>query len=455
MIQPKPLSAVRVILRATLRLCLMLLPGDCGQIGRTDTLGADPDGPPQAVKSGSHRPPGSTGLGPQGPQPGDVFREYRWTHAGGDAGGALRVGGRLDYGGGPIALPHQFDREHAVRAEVVLEKLLCHDGTRGLALSVNSNAWIAVPEAAGLPDPPWEYMHHTYPIVAIPLTQLKAGDGNQVRLRVDSEHPWNWPQHLIYGIHVRLYYDPARKPHPTGRLRSPRAGEALGNQVLLEAEVSSPNGPVRQVDFLGHHRDVNLEGDGNFTQWHYHFHRSVLTNHLGTVTAPPWVWTWDTSWVPDQPQPFRLAARVTDATGLICFTEPVADLAFQRDGLSVELCQPYDVPKKWLTRSGEHQQKFRVTGDLSRAVAARLVWVSWSPGYMEGLYLNDHKVLDREGPRYAYYIHRVPVPDLSWLKPGENGLRTGKTPLYDGQMVHGMELNWPGIMVLIQYRAAH
>ena len=43
------------------------------------------------------------------PQPGDLFREYRWTNEGGDAGGSLRVGGRLDYGGGPIELAHDFD----------------------------------------------------------------------------------------------------------------------------------------------------------------------------------------------------------------------------------------------------------------------------------------------------------------------------------------------------------
>jgi hypothetical protein len=37
------------------------------------------------------------------------------------------------------------------------------------------------------------------------------------------------------------------------------------------------------------------------------------------------------------------------------------------------------------------------------------------------------------------------------FKPGVNTLTTGKTPLIDGKMVHGMEVNWPGIMVLIQY----
>jgi hypothetical protein len=275
-----------------------------------------------------------------------------------------------------------------------------------------------------------------------------------VRLRVSDEHPWNWPQNLIYGVHVRIYYDAAKKPHPTGRLISPRAGTALGTDVLLQAEASSPNGAIRRVDFLGHYEDVNLQGDGQYTQWQYYFHRAVLTGHLGSAESEPWQVTWDTSWVPDQPQPMRLAARITDAAGLTYFSPAVENLTFERDGLSVELCKPRDVPKQWLTRKGEHQQTFHVTGDLRQAVAARLVWVSWSPGYMEGLYLNDHRVLDREGPRYAYFVHRVPLTDLTALRPGENILKTGMTPKYNGKMVHGMEVNWPGIMVLIQYRSA-
>ena len=392
--------------------------------------------------------------GCRGPRPGDVFREYLWTNAEGDAGGSLRVGGRVGYGGGSIASPHQFDLEHAVRAEVVLEKLLCHDGTRGLEISFNNHAWIAVPEASGIPEPQWEYMHCTYPVVAVPLEQLKPGDGNRVRLRVSDEHPWNWPQNLIYGVHVRIYYDAAQKPHPTGRLISPKAGTALVTDVLLQAEASSPNGNIRRVDFLGHYEDVNLQGDGQYTQWQYYFHRAALTGHLGSAESEPWQVTWDTSWVPDQPQPMRLAARITDQTGLTYFSPAVENLTFERGGLSVELCKPRDVPKQWLTRKGEHRQKFHVTGDLGQAVAARLVWVSWSPGYMEGLYLNDHRVLDREGPRYAYFVHRVPLTDLTALRPGENVLKTGMTPKYNGKMVHGMEVNWPGIMVLIQYRSA-
>ncbi len=70
---------------------------------------------------------------------------------------------------------------------------------------------------------------------------------------------------------------------------------------------------------------------------------------------------------------------------------------------------------------------------------------------MNGVFLNGMRVFDAEGPKYQYFFHRVNVGDLGVLRQGVNTLKTGKTPLVNGQMVHGMEVNWPGIMVLIQY----
>jgi len=385
------------------------------------------------------------------PQPGDVFREYLWTNKGGDAGGALRVGGRFGYGGGPVVLPHEFDMESATRAEIVFEKLLCHDGTRGLAVSVNSNAWIEVPETVGIPEPQWEYQHHTYPVAPLPFDHLRSDDEPQFRLRVSEEHTWNWPQHLIYGVHIRIYYDRGNKPHPKGRLLSPSPGAKLGCNVELAAAANSSEGPIQRIDFLGSHEDVNWEGDGQYTQWHYHYVRAQFSGQLATATGSPWQAQWDTSWVPDQPKPFQVAARITDATGLTYFTEAVDGLTFDRGGFSVELCRPHDVPKEWVTRSGEKSQKFRILGNLEKAVAAQMAWVSWSPGYMHGISINGQEVFEREGPRYAYYAHRVWLPDLGVLRQGENMLTTALTPEYDGKMVHGMEVNWPGIMLLIQY----
>ena len=386
------------------------------------------------------------------PRPGDVFREYRWTNNGGDAGGSLRVGGKVGYGGSNLDFPHSLDLVHATRAEVVIEKLLCHAGTRQLKISVNDHPWIVLPEATEIPAPQWDYQHHTFPVVGIPLSQLQTGKGNRFRLRVADEHPWNWPQNLIYGVHIRIFYDKLQKPHPIGRIVSPMAGSLLGRSVDLEVEASSLQGDVVRVDFLGEYDDVNLEGDGRYRQWHYHYIRSELSGHLGTVIKAPWRLTWDTSWVPDQSVPCRIAAWITDSTGMTVFSEAADGLSFERGDLSVELCRPYHVPKKWVTRSGEHSENFRVVGDLSTALRAKLVWCSWSPGYMEGIFINDHLVLQREGPRYAHFLHHVPLDDLSVLKSGENTLTTGKTPKHNGKTVHGMEVNWPGIMLLIQYQ---
>ncbi|MFH0758210.1 MAG: hypothetical protein V2B15_13065 [Bacteroidota bacterium] len=61
------------------------------------------------------------------------------------------------------------------------------------------------------------------------------------------------------------------------------------------------------------------------------------------------------------------------------------------------------------------------------------------------------KIDYKEGPKYDYFQHDIPVPDLHVFQQGENILKTGKTPLYHGQMVHGVEVQWPGIMLLLKY----
>ena len=101
------------------------------------------------------------------PMPGDVFREYLWWNEKGDAGGSFRVGGTygekdqdrgwaLGYINAPVTLDHDFDLDQAIRAEVVIEKILCHDSTRGL----DGNPWMRIPEAEAIPYPQWEYQHH-------------------------------------------------------------------------------------------------------------------------------------------------------------------------------------------------------------------------------------------------------------------------------------------------------
>jgi hypothetical protein len=401
-------------------------------------------------------------LGAQ-PVPGDLFREYRWFHEKGDAGQSIRVGGKQgqfhpergsDHGyiNAPMQLPHDLDLEGAVKAEVIFEKVLCHDGTTGLAVQINDSDWYYVPESSHIPAPQASYQHHTYPVVRVPISVLKSGPNNRFRLRVDPEHPWRWPQNLINGLHIRIYHDGETKSHTAGAITSLGPGETIGETVKLAIKPEGPAGSIKRVDYVGLYDDVNYEGDGVYRQWHYLYLHGELTHHIGSADQAPFVFTWDTSWIPDQKEPMEISARITDRTGLTYQTPAVTGLSLRRTDRSVELCKPYDIPKKWVTRSGEKTESFDIRGDLGGAVAAQLVWSSWSPGYMRGISINGVQVFGREGPNYQTYYHRVTLTDVSMFRSGRNVLTTGKTPKINGKMVHGMEVNWPGIMVLMQYQ---
>lgn len=388
------------------------------------------------------------------PVPGDVFRDYRWFHEEGDAGQAMRVGSRETTTfpkSGSAQWPFELDLEGAVKAEIVAEKVLCHDGTTGLAIQINDSDWFYFPEASQIPAPQAMYQHHTYPVLRVPLSVFKPGSGNQFRMCVDRKHPWNWPQNLINGLHIRVYYDPEKKAHPSGAITSLKQGASLGDNVKLTVDASSPNGDIAGVDYVGLYEDVNLEGDGVYRQWHYLYFHGRLMHHIGSSKTPPFEVNWDTTWIPDQDEPIHIAARITDSMGLTYQTEAIARLVLERMRRTVELCRPYDVPRKWVTRDGEKTESFDLLGDLGRARSAQLVWSSWSPGYMRGISINGTQVFDREGPHYQTCYHRVDLDDLTAFRSGRNELTTGITPKINGNMVHGMEVNWPGIMVLIQY----
>ena len=198
------------------------------------------------------------------PEPGDVFREYYWYNRSGNADYALRVSdeGNFDkgYGGGNISTRHVFDLEHAVKAEVVIEKIQSHEGTRDLEISINDNEWTRVPEAESIPIAKYNYLHHIYPVMEIPLSWLNSESDNKFRMKVSPVHPWNWPQHLINGIHFRIYYDPELKNHPAGEITSPLPDTSVGESVTFAAEASSPDTVIKQVDFVGLYEDVNCSG---------------------------------------------------------------------------------------------------------------------------------------------------------------------------------------------------
>lgn len=395
------------------------------------------------------------------PVPGDLYKEYTWFNRSGDCNGALRVGGSLDYriievlddyrGEGLIAPPFEVNLDYAIKAELVVEKMLCHGGTEGLRVSINGREPIRVPEAEQIPSPPSAYAHHFNAVVAVPLAFLEEGTGNTFSFEVDTAGHW-WPQNLVYGMILRIYY-PDTLLKDKSSIAFPENSAILGisNRIKLEL---APGEKIEKIELVGHYEGEDMEGDGIYRQWHYGYHQCRMYNQIATLTQAPFEFIWNTEWIPDQAEPMNLAAFVHRTDGYIYMTDAVQNLQLQRPGISVELCKPYKRPQHWFTRNGEFSERFRIRGNLEQAVEARMVFRTWSPGYFNGIYINDFLVFVREGPRYDYFEHDIPVTDLYVLQQGENILKTGMTPKYNGTLVHGVEVQWPGIMLLIKYDLA-
>jgi hypothetical protein len=245
---------------------------------------------------------------------------------------------------------------------------------------------------------------------------------------------------------LRIYYNPEIADFKTN-INGIDHGSELGKKQIIGLD--DPNLNIRQVEYIGFYDGLNYEGDGIYKQWHYHYLRGRVIHHIRTAFMYPYQTTWDTSWVPDQDE-IKVSARIVSNSGLIYFTEPVENLKLKRNYV-VDLCKPFDQPKNWVTREDEFESKIMVNVDPSIIEEARIYWTSWSPCYANGIYINDIKVFDREGPCYEYMVHDIKIEDVSVIKQGINIIKTGKEPLHDGQMVHGMEVQWPGIMMKVKY----
>lgn len=389
------------------------------------------------------------------PGPGDIFREFLWRPI-----GWQRV--TDPEAGDPRAkeFPNRVngvkidDLQGATRAEVYIEMWGGHAGTSGKRLRLNGGDWITIPDPVNFPgdagrvadQDPTCYQHFTYPSIPVPLEQLQEGN-NRFEFTSGGQICFNfgWGQWGAYGVTFRIYYDES-KPHPIGRVTAPEAGSAIADSVRLQAEASSPNGKIEQVDFIGLYEDFDYEGNGLYRQWHYRYRYGKIKNHLGTATDSSYAVTWNTTWVPDQEEPMFIMARIKDESGLYYMTPAVAGLEFERPGTSVKLYKPFDVPPKWQTRTGHTQgSKVFVPQDLERAEAARMVLTTWNGISANAIGINDSDVVAGPGRDHDYSYNEIPVP-LDYVRPGTNILYT-----FDTTEHHGIEVLWPGIALLVRY----
>ncbi|MBI5692313.1 MAG: hypothetical protein HZC55_19700 [Verrucomicrobia bacterium] len=349
-----------------------------------------------------------------------------------------------------------LDLAGATRAELSVEYWGGHIGTAGQRFRVNNHDWIDLPQPSGTPTEPQRYYrtllgNNSAPI---PLAQLRDGE-NAFRFTAGKQIAFanDWGFYWIYDFTARVYYDAAKKPHPTGEMIAPSAGSIFDDTLRLEVAASSPNGSIARVEFIGEYDDFDWDGDGVWREWQYATSHGVLHHHLGTVTRYPWRLKCDTRWLPDQAQPIRVRARITDSTGLTYLTPPVDNVVQRRTHRGVRMVKCDVVPEKWMSRAGKESPKggFVLTpADLVGATFARLIVSTWS-GDVEDtsvheLRLNGERLASRFGEFHNYDQDAIEVP-LGRLKVGRNEISLFST--FPGHM---FEINWPGPVLLIEYK---
>ena len=215
--------------------------------------------------------------------------------------------------------------------------------------------------------------------------------------------------------------------------------------MRLTAVASSPNGKISAVDFIGHYEDYDHDGNGVWHEWQRTYPKGHLRRHLGMADTFPYEVVWSTGWIPDQPEPMAVMARIRDESGVYHMTEAVEELVLDRRHHSVRMYKPYNVPPGWISRAGRTLSAKVFVPTLSDMVDGRAEISTWSGLHADDIALNRTTIANRVGKDHNYAHNRIEIP-LDLLRAGINSFSTSSATTQ-----HGIEVMWPGITLLARF----
>ncbi len=388
------------------------------------------------------------------PVPGDIFREYRFVDGRGIhlcTQGAVRDSETF--------VMNIDDLQGALKAEVTGYFHTGHIGTSERRIQVNGGNAVDLP-LVQVPSGHAEcYFTYVFgrPGAEIPLKDLKPG-ANQFTFSEGPQicHGFNWPCYGFHSFIVRIYYDQS-KPHPTGEIQYPKSGQVITNDALMiKARYQSASSPIASLDIVGYYYDYPFEGHGVYQDWHY------FIDELGRWfplidrnKKAPYHEIWNLKWLPDQPGPMKLTARITDMEGMSYMTPAVENLVLKRETRSVKMYKATEVPENFKARIKETKKcRFEpITDNLQQATEARLASII-PIGHMENKYLSRCGVNDVTIKEYSslpdlhtdfFYDTYLPIR-LDILKQGVNDFF-----IYSDTEGHMTEVCWPGPAILVSF----
>ena len=354
------------------------------------------------------------------------------------------------------------------RCVATLDRWGGHLGTVEKQLRFNANGWLTLPE---LETPPGGRAVHYYSqdslAFEVPVEHLRAG-ANTVEGTCSTEPDHNWGQYGLYALRLDLFYDEAHTPGDLPQASLTRlAGEtiALGDgsslpedptlQVVVTNEAvtgeASVYDDIARVEVLPYSLGLDDDGDGRLQDWHDGFRQprrggpAFSTGRLAAMTEPPYVFTWSTRWLPDQPGEVRLRTRVHRTDGWIVQHDSPS-LRLQRDDRSVRLIEPESIPEHFGVRVDETKTcRFRLPDDVDPAAIreARLslrTWHGWD-GHHDPLRFNDD-MMPVAGANHHFDHDLLPIPAAALQR--ENTF-TIHSPTHH----HMLEVLWPGPLLLV------
>ena len=351
------------------------------------------------------------------------------------------------------------DLAGATRAEAVMTIWGGHVGTTNKQISFNGNTILNIPELQTTPTSGQCYLSQANIGIDVPLSHLREGDNSfQAESGGQTCYSFGWGQWGLYGMIIRVYYDPATKSHVTGTVTSPPSGAIIGDNPAVAASVT---GSASRVDFLAYYDGYDTDGDGVYLEYHHDYNMPKfgamsIRNHVGTATGSPWSVTWQNSYVPDQ-SGVKMIARIQGSDGVWYVTQPSTGLTIQRSGSSVVMYKPYNVgEREWAkgdVSDGTHGAGFQIQNvnvssiaNISSATALIRTWHGLDTEDPAHYVQFNNYTFPTFGESYFAKLDILSVPP-SAPTSGENTF-TFYSPIIGH---HGIEILWPGPALVVRY----